>query len=47
MTKEEVRLNKIEETLRKIENIKQLPASASMSDIILKINEITNTIKRK
>ena len=47
MTKEEIRLNKIEEILRRLDNIKQLPLTASLSDIILKINEITDSIKRR
>lgn len=38
---------RLEDKIAVIENIKQLPATASLKDVIDTINKITNSIKRK
>lgn len=47
MTKEELRLNQLEEEVRRLKNITPLPSTATLSDIIIKINEIVKSMKRK
>lgn len=39
-------MQKVERRLQKIDNIKQLPINATLEDVIIAINKITDSLKR-
>jgi hypothetical protein len=43
----EKRLKEAENRLQAIRDISQLPSTATLSDIIIAVNKITNSIKRR
>ena len=40
-------VKKLEDKLRKIENIKQLPQDASLEEVIKAVNKISDSLKRR
>lgn len=42
-----IAIKELEKTLQKVDRVPQLPANASLKEVIDTINKITNSLKRK
>ena len=47
MLDDKKRIKELEEKLKLIQSIPQLPMNASLAEIVIAINKITNSVKRK